>query len=55
MRIEWRMPWFSDLTVERDDGETEAGNTASGGCHPATNHQHPDNDTDQWPQTESKK
>jgi len=47
--IEARMPWFAtlasllgDKTTEEDDADLAAGIAA-------TNHQHPDHDTDAWP------
>ncbi len=48
--IEGRMPWFSELPAVPDLGETEAGNSAAwAAAIKATNRQHPDHDTEQWP------
>jgi hypothetical protein len=48
--IEGRMPWFSELPAVPDLGETEAGDSAAWAATiKATNRQHPDYDTEQWP------
>lgn len=48
--IEGRMPWFSQLTAVPDSGETGAGDAAQwAAAIKASNHQHPDHDTENWP------
>lgn len=49
--IEAQMPWFGDLLslpghVTEDDPDQDGASTAE---IAATNHQHPDHDTDHWP------
>jgi hypothetical protein len=53
--IEGRMPWFSELRAVPDLGETEAGDSAEwAAAIKASNRQHPDYDTDQWPPEDRK-
>lgn len=48
--IEGRMSWFGALAELPDDGPTgSGGNEAWADAIRATNHQHPDHDTDEWP------
>jgi hypothetical protein len=46
---EARMPWFSDLSSLTEDGTTEESMADDVGAIRATNHQHPDHDTQYWP------
>lgn len=46
---EGRMPWFGDLCTPADEGSTEDTMAEYVGEIRASNHQHPDHDTDQWP------
>lgn len=48
--IEGRMPWFDELVDVPDFGETDQpGQSAWAAAIKATNRQHPDHDTDDWP------
>ena len=48
---EARMAWFGDLGEVPDGGETEQGEQADwAAAIRASNHQHPDHDTEVWPQ-----
>lgn len=47
--IEARMPWFLDIAALRDDGPTEKTMADLVGAIAASNHQHPDHDTEHWP------
>lgn len=46
--LERRLPCFADLPLKAE-GTTEETMAAYVGAIKATNHQHPDHDTDQWP------
>jgi hypothetical protein len=46
---EARMPWFSNLCSLKDEGATETSMAEHVGAIRASNHQHPDHDTDRWP------
>ncbi len=48
--IEARMPWFDTLPGLPDEGTTEETMSAYVGTIKASNHQHPDHDTDAWPE-----
>ena len=48
--IEGRMPWFGNIAALRDDGPTEDTMESVVDAIRATNHQHPDHDTESWPQ-----
>lgn len=48
--IEARMPWFATLPGLPDEGPTEETMSAHVGAIRASNRQHPDYDTDVWPQ-----
>jgi hypothetical protein len=43
------MPWFSDLSQIADEGTTEETMAEFAPAIKASNHQHPDHDTDDWP------
>jgi hypothetical protein len=47
--IEARMPWFGTLAALPDDGPTEKTMTGAVAAIRASNHQHPDHDTAEWP------
>ncbi len=48
--IEGRMPWFAELLAVPDRGRTEDGDSAPwAAAIKASNHQHPDHDTAEWP------
>ena len=47
---EGRVPWFDTLTSIEHGGETETGQEDWASAIKSTNHQHPDHDTDVWPQ-----
>lgn len=47
--IEARMPWFGTLPGLPDDGPTEETMRELVGAIRASNHQHPDHDTESWP------
>ena len=47
--LEARMPWFSDICSLRDEGTTEETMADHVTKIRATNHQHPDHETDPWP------
>lgn len=50
---EGRMPWFAALNDVPDDGETEQPSQAEwAAAIKASNHQHPDHDTENWPPEE---
>ena len=53
--VEGRMPWFADLpALEEDDNREAEGEWAERlRAIAATNHQHPDHDTDVWPAPQS--
>jgi hypothetical protein len=46
---EARMPWFADLCSLKDEGATEDSMADYVSAIRASNHQHPDHDTDRWP------
>ena len=46
---EGRVPWFDTLPTIEAFGNTEDGQEAWASAIKATNHQHPDHDTDRWP------
>lgn len=46
---EARMPWFSDICRLAEEGTTEETMASSVAAIKASNHQHPDHDTDQSP------
>ncbi|MCS6759658.1 MAG: GFA family protein [Candidatus Devosia euplotis] len=47
--IEGRMPWFKELMAIPDRGRAEDGDSAEwAAAIKASNHQHPDHDTDHW-------
>jgi hypothetical protein len=46
---EARMPWFGDLCGLADEGTTEETMADHVPAIKASNHQHPDHDTDHWP------
>ncbi|RDE08309.1 GFA family protein [Pelagibacterium lacus] len=48
---EGKMPWFETITAIEDGGATEAGHEAWAAAIRASNHQHPDRDTDAWSPT----
>lgn len=48
--IEGRMPWFGTLPGLREEGTTEETMSGLVGAIRASNHQHPDHDTDSWPE-----
>lgn len=48
--IEARLPWFAALAAVPDEGTTEATMADHVGAIRASNHQHPDHDTESWPQ-----
>jgi hypothetical protein len=49
--VEGRMPWFAELNDVPDYGETEMPSQAAwAAAIKASNHQHPDHDTEIWPQ-----
>ena len=43
------MPWYGDLCTLADEGSTEDTMAEYVGEIRASNHQHPDHDTDHWP------
>ena len=45
---EARMPWFGDLCSLPDEGTTECTMAEPAAAIKASNHQHPDHDTDSW-------
>lgn len=47
--IEARMPWFDTIAALEEDGTTEEVMTEPAAAIAASNHQHPDHDTDSWP------
>jgi hypothetical protein len=47
--IEARMPWFGDLAGLPGDNTTEQDAPALAAAIAASNHQHPDHDTEVWP------
>lgn len=48
--IEGRMPWFAELTSVPDSGKTEDIDSPEwAAAIKASNRQHPDHDTEQWP------
>jgi hypothetical protein len=48
---EARVPWFAELADVPDGGETEQGEQAGwAAAIKASSHQHPDHDTEMWPQ-----
>jgi hypothetical protein len=47
--IEGRLSWFAALPSLPGDKTTEADNSELAAKIAASNHQHPDHDTDQWP------
>lgn len=49
--IEARLPFFADLPALPDDGPTEVTMAGAVAAICASNHQHPDHDTDAWPPT----
>lgn len=46
---EGRMPWYGDMCALADEGSTEDTMAEYVGEIRASNHQHPDHDTDHWP------
>ena len=46
---EARMPWFGEMCALPDEGTTEETMADHVPAIKASNHQHPDHDTDQWP------
>ena len=46
---EARMPWFSDICGLAEEGTTEETMSDHVSAIKASNHQHPDHDTDRWP------
>ena len=48
--MEGLMPWFDTLAGLPDTGTTEAEMPEEAASIAATNHQHPDHDTANWPQ-----
>lgn len=46
---EGRVPWFDTLTSIEHGGATETGREGWASAIKTTNHQHPDRDTDRWP------
>ncbi|SNS54392.1 Uncharacterized conserved protein [Sphingopyxis indica] len=48
--VEGRMPWFDTLPGLPQEGTTEETMRAQVGAIAATNHQHPDHDTENWPE-----
>lgn len=52
--IEGRMPWFEALTKLPAEGTTEETMADYVGTIAASNHQHPDHDTEGWPDMASK-
>ena len=48
--IEAQMPWFGGLAALPDEGTTEETMSSIVGAIKASNHQHPDHDTENWPQ-----
>jgi len=47
--IEARLPWFAELAGLPGDQTTEQDNPALAAAIAASNHQHPDHDTKEWP------
>ncbi|MDO9369745.1 MAG: GFA family protein [Sphingopyxis sp.] len=47
--VESRMPWFETLPGLREEGTTEETMSQLADSISASNHQHPDHDTDTWP------
>ena len=47
---EARMPWFNDLCHLPEAGTTDETMASAVPAIKASNHQHPDHDTDQWPE-----
>jgi hypothetical protein len=47
--IEGRMSWFADLAALPDEGTTEGHDPERAAQIAASNHQHPDHDTPDWP------
>lgn len=47
--IEGRMPWFDTLAALPDDGPTEKTMAGAVAAIRASNHQHPDRDSESWP------
>lgn len=47
--IEGLMPWFGSLSALPDDGPTETTMAGAVAAIRASNHQHPDHDTEHWP------
>lgn len=48
--VEGRMPWFENVTSLREEGTTEETMAGIVAAIQASNHQHPDHDTDHWPE-----
>ena len=48
--IEGRMPWFDTLSGLAEEGTTEETMSEYVGAIRASNHQHPDHDTKDWPE-----
>lgn len=46
---EGRMPWFADLPRLQDEGTTETTMPGAAPAIAASNRQHPDHDTEEWP------
>lgn len=44
------VPWFASLTAIKDGGATETGQEAWAAAIRSTSRQHPDHDTDRWPE-----
>ena len=47
---EGQVPWFETLTSIDNGGRTETGQESWASAIKQTNHQHPDHDTDRWPE-----
>lgn len=47
--VEARMPWFETLVTLREEGTTEQTMPDVAAAIAASNHQHPDHDTESWP------
>ena len=47
---ESRVPWFDTLTTIEHGGNTETGQEEWASAIKSTNHQHPDRDTERWPE-----
>lgn len=48
--VEGRMPWFGGIADLREEGTTEETMSGVVAAIRASNHQHPDHDTERWPE-----